>query len=69
MSQPVDATQTSDNKDFSVTSDFVMNLHLIRRIGIPDDIAYLALYLASDESSWVTGQNFSIDGGVTAGYR
>jgi meso-butanediol dehydrogenase / (S,S)-butanediol dehydrogenase / diacetyl reductase len=48
---------------------FVMNVHLIRRAGTPQDIAYLALYLASDESSWVTGQNISIDGGVTAGFR
>jgi NAD(P)-dependent dehydrogenase (short-subunit alcohol dehydrogenase family) len=48
---------------------FVMNMHLIRRAGTPQDIAYLALYLASDESSWVTGQNISVDGGVTAGFR
>lgn len=48
---------------------FIMNMHLIRRAGTGDDIAYLAAYLASDESSWVTGQNFCIDGGVTAGYR
>jgi NAD(P)-dependent dehydrogenase (short-subunit alcohol dehydrogenase family) len=48
---------------------FVMNMHLIRRVGTGDDIAFLALYLASDESSWMTGQNLSIDGGVTAGYR
>jgi NAD(P)-dependent dehydrogenase (short-subunit alcohol dehydrogenase family) len=33
--------------------------HLLRRAGIGIDIAYAALYLASDESSWVTGQNFS----------
>ena len=43
--------------------------HLIQRPGTGLDIAYLALYLASDESSWVTGQNFSIDGGATAGWR
>jgi len=48
---------------------FIMNMHLIRRAGTGDDIAYLAAYLASDESSWVTGQNFCIDGGVTTGYR
>lgn len=48
---------------------FQMNMHLIRRPGLPDDIAHLAVYLASDESSWVTGQNYSIDGGVTAGFR
>jgi NAD(P)-dependent dehydrogenase (short-subunit alcohol dehydrogenase family) len=63
---------TTPATDATVSGDlaaFVMNMHLIRRTGTPDDIAYLALYLASDESSWVTGQNFSIDGGVTAGYR
>src|SRR6266566_271495 len=43
--------------------------HLLQRPGTGLDIAYLALYLASDESSWVTGQNFSIDGGATAGFR
>jgi NAD(P)-dependent dehydrogenase (short-subunit alcohol dehydrogenase family) len=37
------------------------------RIGRPEDIAYCALYLASDESSWVTGTNITVDGGITAG--
>lgn len=48
---------------------FQMSMHLIRRPGLGEDIAHLAVYLASDESSWVTGQNYSIDGGVTAGFR
>ena len=48
---------------------FIMNMHLIRRAGAGDDIAYLAAYLASDESSWATGESFRIDGGVAAGYR
>ena len=39
---------------------------LVGRLGVPDDIAWGAVYLASDESRWVTGANFSIDGGVTA---
>jgi NAD(P)-dependent dehydrogenase (short-subunit alcohol dehydrogenase family) len=37
----------------------------IRRIGQPDEIGYAALYLASDESSFMTGQVLVIDGGAT----
>ena len=38
----------------------------IGRVGQPEDIAHAALYLASDESSWVTGSELVIDGGFTA---
>jgi NAD(P)-dependent dehydrogenase (short-subunit alcohol dehydrogenase family) len=40
--------------------------HPIGFIGEPIDIAYLDLYLASEESRWVTGAEFTIDGGWTA---
>jgi dehydrogenase/reductase SDR family member 4 len=36
------------------------------RVGAPEEIGGIALYLASDESSFVTGQNFIVDGGATA---
>jgi NAD(P)-dependent dehydrogenase (short-subunit alcohol dehydrogenase family) len=38
------------------------------RFGRPEDIVYLALYLASDESSWTNGAIISADGGITANY-
>lgn len=36
----------------------------LRRIGQPDDIANAAVYLASNDSSWVTGETFVISGGL-----
>ncbi|HET8561408.1 MAG TPA: glucose 1-dehydrogenase [Marmoricola sp.] len=38
----------------------------LKRVGTPQDIAPLYVYLASDESSFVTGAEFAIDGGATA---
>jgi 2-keto-3-deoxy-L-fuconate dehydrogenase len=39
----------------------------LRRMGKPEEIASAALYLASDESAFVTGSALVIDGGWTAG--
>jgi len=40
--------------------------HPLGRLGHPVDVAYGVLYLASDESSFVTGSELVIDGGLTA---
>jgi NAD(P)-dependent dehydrogenase (short-subunit alcohol dehydrogenase family) len=39
----------------------------MRRSGEPEDIAGMALFLASDDSQWVTGQAMVVDGGLLAG--
>ncbi|MEO6570152.1 MAG: SDR family oxidoreductase, partial [Ilumatobacteraceae bacterium] len=36
----------------------------LRRLGQPEDIANLAVFLASDKASWITGDTFVIDGGA-----
>ena len=41
--------------------------HPIRRLGTPDDVARAALFLASDESSWITGIIVDVAGGAVMG--
>jgi NAD(P)-dependent dehydrogenase (short-subunit alcohol dehydrogenase family) len=43
-----------------------LGMHPIGRLGRPEDVAYAALYLASDESSFITGSALFVDGGYTA---
>ncbi|MEO6625584.1 MAG: SDR family oxidoreductase [Burkholderiaceae bacterium] len=43
-----------------------MNRLLLDHLGRPDDIAYAALFLAADESSFVTGTTLVVDGGATS---
>lgn len=42
------------------------DLYPLRQVGRPIDIAYAALFLASDEASWITGVVLPVDGGITA---
>jgi NAD(P)-dependent dehydrogenase (short-subunit alcohol dehydrogenase family) len=39
----------------------------LKRLGTPEDIAKAALFLASDDASWITGAALTIDGGIMAG--
>ena len=37
----------------------------LNRMGMPEDLTGLALFLASDQSAWITATNFTVDGGLT----
>ena len=47
-----------------IQADMCKNVCSIGRLGKPEDIAYAATYLCSDEATWVTGAHFVIDGGA-----
>jgi 3-oxoacyl-[acyl-carrier protein] reductase len=57
--------QTAMTEDLSqaATEDWVKNIPL-RRVGMPEDVANCALFLASDAASYITGQVIQIDGGM-----
>lgn len=61
-------TDTSMGRKFANTPEalaFVQNLHALKRMAKPDEIAQSALYLASDASSFTTGSAMLVDGGVS----
>lgn len=62
LSERIAALSTEDRDVEEIRKTFIARQPM-GRLGRPDEIANAALYLASDESSFVTGQTFIIDGG------
>ena len=54
-------------KTAEMMKQVLANIQPIRRSGIVDDIAYAAVFLASDESTFINGHNLVVDGGLTGG--
>ena len=50
--------------------DHIRPWYPLGRVGLPEDVAKAALFLCSDDASWITGVTLPVDGGLTAGsYR
>ena len=62
----VETDLTKSLTDDPSTRRMLESRHPIGRLGRPDEVAYAALYLASDEASYVTGTALTVDGGYTA---
>ena len=58
--------QFENSKDFRVVKEVFTAIQPIPRAGLPDDIAQAAVFLASDASGFVNGQDIVVDGGQTA---
>jgi meso-butanediol dehydrogenase/(S,S)-butanediol dehydrogenase/diacetyl reductase len=52
----------------AIRQEFI-DLHMLRRPGRPEEVAACALFLCSDDASFVTGHALVVDGGMTAGRR
>ena len=55
--------------ELQVLRDRMVELHALKRMGEPEEVANCAVFLASDEASFVTGTALVVDGGWTAGHR
>ena len=58
-----------DGAEFSAQKERIRDQHKLGRFGKPEEIAGAAFFLASDDSSFVSGQALAVDGGFTAGHR
>ncbi|WP_433611166.1 SDR family oxidoreductase [Prescottella agglutinans] len=59
---PIDTEATRTVTPGNIVSDMVERIPL-QRMGTPDDLVGMCLFLLSDEASWITGQIFNVDGG------
>lgn len=51
------------------TKEKILNMIPLKRFGKPEEVAKLVTFIASDDSSYITGQVFLIDGGLSLGFQ
>jgi len=61
----VDTAMYRDMNDTPESQSFITNLHALKRVAKPEELARSVLYLASDDASFVTGTASLVDGGVS----
>jgi NAD(P)-dependent dehydrogenase (short-subunit alcohol dehydrogenase family) len=61
----VDTEMYRDMNDTPESQSFITNLHALKRVATPEELARSVLYLASDDSSFVTGTASLVDGGAS----
>jgi NAD(P)-dependent dehydrogenase (short-subunit alcohol dehydrogenase family) len=61
----VDTPMYRDMNDTTESQTFIGNLHALKRVAKPEEIARAVLYLASDDASFVTGTASLVDGGAS----
>lgn len=66
---PLNTEWFNTHPDPAASRTSAENLHPLRRMGTPDEVAYAALYLASPEAGFVTGSSLMIDGGRSVIYH
>jgi len=62
------AVDTAMYRDMNVTAEaqaFITQLHALKRVAMPEELARSVLYFASDDSSFVTGTSSLVDGGLS----
>jgi NAD(P)-dependent dehydrogenase (short-subunit alcohol dehydrogenase family) len=61
----IETTLTRKLIEDPAVKEHLVSLHPIGRIGTPQDMAGIAVFLASDESAFATGSHFHVDGGIS----
>jgi 3-oxoacyl-[acyl-carrier protein] reductase len=57
-------TERNEERIPDAQKQMLRDLHPIRRLGTPEDVAYAALFLASDNAAWITGIVLDVAGGA-----